>query len=308
MQADGGLAAAGRALHGDEARGRLRDQLELARVDERRDRRAGGGRGGGRRSRRGRACRAWRAGGGGRQPERAAVAGVGAGDQRGGRAVAGDLQPRLPGGDLAPGARAQIAREGPLRRGDPAQIGVDDGDRAARQHLALDQPIAEALLVGVPFFVAVEEARHGGVAPVDDLHAAARLDEAARADQHVAPLAVLFEAQVAEVGRLAIDRRRVPLAALARQRLDPVHLLEDRSLVLGLRLGQRVAQLDERARVVDLDAALAGGAGVQLAQDHRRGAASPHGRSAARRRRHRRSRISPASSFGGPGPARGRSA
>ena len=220
--------------------GGLRDQLELARVDERRDRRevpvgpagavlveaelaAGGGRG-----RAGARQRAW--------PRRRGL--VRRGDQRGGRAVAGDLQPRLPGGDLAPGAGAQIAREGPLRRGDPAQIGVDDGDRAARQHLAFHQPIAEALLVGVPFFVAVEEARDGGVAPVDDLHAAARLDEAARADQDVAPLAVLFEAQVAEVGGLAIDRRRVPLAALARQRLDPVHLLQDRALVLGLRFGQ----------------------------------------------------------------------
>src|SRR5437667_265675 len=129
--------------------------------------------------------------------------------------------------------------------------------------------IAEALLVGVPFLVAVEEARDGRVAPVDDLHAAARLDEAARADQDVAPLAILFEAQVPEVGRLAIDRRRVPLAALARQRLDSVHLLEDRPLVLRLRLGQGIAQLDERAGVVDLDAALAGGASIQLAQDHR---------------------------------------
>ena len=46
----------------------------------------------------------------------------------------------------------------------------------------------------------------------------------------------------------------VALAALPRQRLDPVHLLQDRALVLGLRLGQRVAQLDQRAGVVDRDA------------------------------------------------------
>ena len=162
---------------------------------------------------------------------------------------------------------AQIARERPLRGRDPAQIGVDDRDRAAREHLALDQLVAQPLLVGVAFLVAVEEARHGRVAPVDDLHAAARLDEAARADQDVAALAALLQAQVAEVGRLAIDGRRVALAALLRQRLDPVHLLQDRSLVLGLGLGQRVAQLDQRAGVVDLDArSCAGAPRVQLAQ------------------------------------------
>src|SRR5262249_25576025 len=133
--------------------------------------------------------------GGGARPRR---------DQRRGAAVARDLELRLLGGDLAPGARAEGPAEGALRRRDPSQLGVDDPDPAPREHLALDEPVAEALLVGVAFLVAVEEPRDGGVAPVDDLHAAARLDVTPRADEHVAPLAALLEAQVAEVGRLAI--------------------------------------------------------------------------------------------------------
>jgi hypothetical protein len=148
----------------------------------------------------------------------------------------------------------QAARERPLRRGDAAELGVDDGDRAARDDLAFDQAIAQALLVGVPFLVAVKEARHRRVPPVDDLYAAARLDEGARPDEDVAPLAPFVEAQVPEVGGLAIDGRVLALAALARERLDPVHLLQDRSLVLRLGLGQGVAQLDERAGVVDGEA------------------------------------------------------
>ena len=72
---------------------------------------------------------------------------------------------------------------------------------------------------------------------------------------------------MAEVRRLAVDRRRVPFAALPRERLDPVHLLQDRSLIFGLGLGQRVAQLDERARIVDVDAGL-GLSAVQFAQHH----------------------------------------
>ncbi len=187
-------------------------------------------------------------------------------NQLGRGTVARDLQPRPLRRDLAPGAAAQVARVGPLRGGHAAQLAVDDGDGAPGQHLALDQAIAQALFVGVPLFVPIEEARDRRVSPVDDLHAAARLDEAAGADQHVAALAVFFQAHVAEVGRLAIDGRRVPLAALAGQRLDPVHLLQDRPLVFGLGFGQRVAQLDQRAGVVDLDAPLARRAAVQLAQ------------------------------------------
>ena len=181
-------------------------------------------------------------------------------------AVARDLQARLPRRHRAPLPGADIARERPLRGRDPAQIGVDDRDRAAREDLALDQLVAQAFLVRVAFLVTVKEARYGRVPPVDDLHAAARFHEAARADEHVAALAALLQTQVAEVGRLAIDGRRVALAPLLRQRLDPVHLLQDRSLVLGLGLGERVAQLDQRAGVVDLDAHLARAAAVQLAQ------------------------------------------
>ena len=176
---------------------RLGDQLELARIDQRRDRGQV-------------AVRPARAGVVEAQPaarrgRRAAAAarearGLAAGDDDHRAAVARDLQAGLARRDLAPLPRAQVARERPLRGRDPAQIGIDDRDGPAREHFALDEPVAQALLVGVAFLVAVEEPRHGRVAPVDDLHAAARLDEAARADQNVAALAALLQPQVTEVG------------------------------------------------------------------------------------------------------------
>ena len=149
----------------------------------------------------------------------------GGGSVGGARRAAGHDDRALPSRAICRRAcRVATSRHAPVRRsrenvpcgdGDPAQLGVDDGDGAARHHLALDQPVAQPLLVGVALLVAIEEARHGRVAPVDDLHAAARFDEAARADQDVAALAALLQAQVPEVGRLAIDGRRVALAALA---------------------------------------------------------------------------------------------
>jgi len=48
----------------------------------------------------------------------------------------------------APGESKQIEREGPRGRGDPAQIGVKDGD-SGRASTRPTRPIAEALLVGV---------------------------------------------------------------------------------------------------------------------------------------------------------------
>ena len=182
------------------ARRRLGDELELARIDQRGDRRQvaigaararlvdaelAARRGGPRRPRRSFGSRA--PGGARRRRQRRGP-------------VARDRQLRLLHGDLAPLPGAQVARERPLRRRHPAQLALEDRDRAPREDLALDQAIAQALLVAVALFVAIEEARHRRVPPVDDLHAAARLDEGARPDEHVAPLAVLLQPQVAEVG------------------------------------------------------------------------------------------------------------
>ena len=100
VQADGGLAAARRSLDRDQARRRLRDQLELARIDQRRD---GGQVAIGPPRRR---CRrspslpraAGGSGGGGSAGARASPRG----DDHDGAAVARDLQARLPRRHLAP--------------------------------------------------------------------------------------------------------------------------------------------------------------------------------------------------------------
>ena len=111
-----------------------------------------------------------------------------------------DSAGRRPDRHLPPGPGLHVARVRPLRGGHPAQLRLDDGHRAPGQDLALDQAVAQALLVAVALLVAIKEARHRRVSPVDDLHAAARLDEGPRPDEHVAPPAVLLQPQVAEVG------------------------------------------------------------------------------------------------------------
>ncbi len=117
VQADGGLAAARRSLHHDQARRRLGDQLELARIDQRRD----GGQmaiGPPRARRR-------------RSPSLPRIAGGAAAVAAPARALAARARPRalpsraicrlrLPRRDLAPLAGAQVARERPLRRRRPA--------------------------------------------------------------------------------------------------------------------------------------------------------------------------------------------
>ena len=121
--------------------------------------------------------------------------------------VARDGQLRVRGPHLTPGSVAEIARERSLWRGDPTQFGIDDRDRPARQDVSLDDPIAHSLFVGIALLIAIEKPRHRRVPPVDDLHAATRLDETARADQHVAPAPRLLQTQMPEVRRFAIDGR-----------------------------------------------------------------------------------------------------
>ena len=124
---------------------------------------------------------------------------------------------------------------------------------------ALDHAVAELLLVVVPLPVAVVDAAHGRVAPVDDADPApeSTYDRAPRARRAGArrgtPAAlacdVLFEAQVAEVRARPVDRAADASPALRPQRAEVVHLLEERRQVLRLGHGDVVAQL-EQARVV----------------------------------------------------------
>ena len=78
------------------------------------------------------------------------------------------------------------------------------------------------------------------MAPVDDANARAAVHVAARADEHVATLAVLGQAQVREVGRLRVDEPLRAAPALRPKRAEVVHLLEERRQVLGLRDGDLV--------------------------------------------------------------------
>ncbi len=107
------------------------------------------------------------------------------------------------------------ARPDALHTRDPAQLTVHDGERPSRDHLTLDHSIPQLFLVAITLVVAIEESRHRSVAPVDDLHAAAAFHEAALADEHIATAITLAQAQVSEIGGLAIDRRALALATLA---------------------------------------------------------------------------------------------
>src|SRR5690606_23743714 len=89
------------------------------------------------------------------------------------------------------------------------------------------------LFVRVALLVAVEELRDGGVAPVDDAHAAPDAGRLAEAD--VAPPALLAQPQVREVRGARVDPRRAPRGLeLAQQRAPPIPLLEERQPVLLL--------------------------------------------------------------------------
>ena len=121
--------------------------------------------------------------------------------------------------------------------------------------------IAELLLVVVPLAVAIVDAAHGGVPPIDDADARGRVDVRARADEDVAascPLpasawGLLLEAHVPEVGVARVEGPRDAPASLRPERPEVVHLLEQRREVV--RLGDRdlVAELEE-ALVVERSA------------------------------------------------------
>ena len=184
VQRDGGLARAGASLQHHQPALRAGDEPELDRVDERGDLgqvlvRA-------QRSARVHAERAPLASG---PQRRRARRGALAAGQAGGRHRIG-LEP----------VPAVVGDEGGLRAADPAQPASVDGQAAARLDDTLEGLLAEVLLVVVALLVAIVDAAHRRVAPVDDVHAVAPIDEAALADQHVARAIVLLQPQVGEVG------------------------------------------------------------------------------------------------------------
>ena len=156
MERDGGLAGAGAALDHDDAARRLRDQLELLLVDQRGDfgQRLVGARDAV------------------MDAELALLAGRGDGTRRLAHAAVEhrrDLADRLrPTSPLAP--LRYVPCGVPMRR----RLPLRDRDVAARLDDALDATAGDLFLVVVAFFVAVVDARHRRVAPVDDLHVALR--------------------------------------------------------------------------------------------------------------------------------------
>ena len=191
MQRDGRLARSRRAAHDDETARRLGDQLELIRVDETGD--VGQVLVGPHRH----AVR--------RGPQRAIAAAVDLiHPQR--RSLAA-LQPRRRARCLLPVAVGGAA-ERPLGRVDPLQGAVAHRDGAAHRHRAGAGAAGDLLVVFVTLLVAIEQARDGGVAPVDDADAAGDERRLAEAD---IPLAVLLaQAEMAEIGRLAAPRAADP--------------------------------------------------------------------------------------------------
>ncbi len=231
VQADGGLAAAGAALDDHQARGRLADQLELARVDQRGDLAEG--------------------------LVLAALVGVGA-DAEGRlvvllrthrRALAtAELGGAGPG--PTPGA-VELADEGPLGRADPLEPALTDAQRAPNEHVALDLAVAEEFVVVVALFVAVVDAAHRRVAPVDDAHAGLRVEEGGATDEHLALALVLLEDQPAEVRRAGVHDTLADHRSALGDALQPLHLLDQRGHVLEAGGADLVAERDQLGVVVD---------------------------------------------------------
>src|SRR6185369_4854502 len=227
VQPDRRLAAAGAALNHDQARVGAGDQFELAAVDERGDlfevlvvaallAHA--------------------------EPARAVMLSR----SRRGACPASQLAAVvLQAGPLAISA----ARERALRSAHAAQRGIDDGQTSAGDdgpgHLA----VAEHLVVVVPLFIAVKQPTDRRIAPVDDADPGFAIEVGATADQNVATLAVLFQRQGTEVGRLGVDLNLGGLALTRRKNVQPLHLLEQRRHVFHARSRDLVAKI-EQLRVI----------------------------------------------------------
>ncbi len=231
VQADGGLAAAGAPLDDDHAGVARRDEVELARIDQRGDL--------------------------GQVPvERLPSDGSGAQlsalGADGGLLSAGQLVRRQIGPRPFP---VRAAGPDALRAGHAAQDAAFDGQDPARHDLPLDVAIAEALFVVAPLGVTIEELAHRRVPPVDDVHAGGGVDERRAPDEDVAldgaaPADLLAQPQVAEVRRGGIDQDRLQIAAGERHVLQPLHLRHQRRHVFQARLADLVAQRDHLLDVV----------------------------------------------------------
>ena len=209
VQRDRGLAAARAALDHDDAAARLRDQLELLLVDQRRDLGE-------------RLVSAHRA------VVHAELALRAAGrDRARGLAHAAVEHGRELTDRLHPAA-ARVLEERALRRADAAEVAARDRDVPPRVDDAVHAAAGDLFLVVVALFVAIVDARDGRVAPVDDLHVRLAIDEAALADHHVARLALLLQAHVREVRARDVDRQLCATTDARLERREARHLLDQR--------------------------------------------------------------------------------
>jgi hypothetical protein len=236
VEADRRLAAARAALDDDEARVGPRDELELARIDE----------GGDLRQVPVLAPLDPRAELAARLPQRRRAV-VAFGPHR--RALAAREARRGLAGALP--LTVDAAHEDALRRADAAQEARADRERAPREHLAVHVAAAEVLLVDVALFVAVVDAAHRRVAPVDDAHPGARIEVRALSDQHLAAPLALLEHEPPEVRRLGIDGALGHLRAARGDLAQALHLLDERRHVLEARLLDLIAEREQLGVVVD---------------------------------------------------------
>jgi hypothetical protein len=132
-----------------------------------------------------------------------------------------------------------------LRRADAAKVAFVDRHVSARLDHAFDAAAGDFLFVVVALFVAIVDARHRRVAPVDDLHVRFAIDEAALTDHHVAALAGFFEPQMREVRRRDVDGQRATAAEPRSQRCKARHLLHERRQILGARFADLIAQREQ---------------------------------------------------------------
>ena len=110
-----------------------------------------------------------------------------------------------------------IGEEGALGRLHPLQGAVADREGAPSQDAPLDGSTVDLLLVLVPLLVAVEELSDRGVTPVDDPQTLLQVGALAQAE--IPDPVSLLEAEVSEVGRVAIDPGCAPgLAELLQER------------------------------------------------------------------------------------------
>ena len=214
VQGDGGLAAARAAEHQERLGLVGVDDLKLDPVEERRD-----------------VGRLEPARPADAQPELATLRGPRpAGQRRQGLGVQGD-----------PRGRAGRLLQDDVRRVHGAQLALGDDHDAAHLHHTLGVAAGQLFFVSVALAVAVEELRERRVAPIDDAQPGGAVEEGGVAEQVVARLVSLPQAQVGEVGAGPV-RERPETASLADRARD-VELVEQGRQVVGAGAGGLVAQL-----------------------------------------------------------------